>query len=278
MESTPRTTITLPKLSSCSASFRRKLLFRESLARSSLIVKVSSFASKLPIFHYQLSAGELRHIHKLRYWPLEDVLNDKYLLPKPEADVISSFLTPMLRLDPDRRAKASELSHHTWLDGIVVQGEIDQILAAERKEEERRQAEADAAMGASTVTVTAPPGANESPLTETTSILTGSGSGTQATSHTSDATSAEQSPGRAKKRERQEDEAARQAAYEADAMKPVDGVTSGADGNVSPVEHDSKRSRSRPLESEPGGLGLSGATSTSTVTGLSKAPKSGPGA
>ena len=86
-------------------------------------------------------AGELRHIQKLRFWPLGDVLHDKYLLPKEEADMIASFLNPMLRLNPDKRAKASELIHHAWLDGIVVQGEIDIIRRAEEEERRRRQAQ-----------------------------------------------------------------------------------------------------------------------------------------
>ncbi|TBU44950.1 kinase-like domain-containing protein [Dichomitus squalens] len=83
--------------------------------------------------------GELRHIQKLRFWPLDAVLHDKYLLPKEEADMIASFLTPMLRLNPDKRAKASELIHHAWLDGIVVQGEIDVIRRAEEEEARRRR-------------------------------------------------------------------------------------------------------------------------------------------
>lgn len=83
-------------------------------------------------------AGELRHIARLRYWPLEAVLHDKYLLPKEEADMISSFLTPMLRLHPDKRARASELIHHAWLDGVVVQGEIDVIRRAEDDERRRK--------------------------------------------------------------------------------------------------------------------------------------------
>ncbi|KAM5535771.1 hypothetical protein V8D89_010585 [Ganoderma adspersum] len=85
--------------------------------------------------------GELRHIQKLRFWPLESVLHDKYLLPKEEAELIASFLNPMLRLNPDKRAKASELIHHAWLDGVVVQGEIDTIRRAE-DEEARRKREA----------------------------------------------------------------------------------------------------------------------------------------
>ncbi|KAI0657078.1 kinase-like domain-containing protein [Cubamyces menziesii] len=84
--------------------------------------------------------GELRHIQKLRFWPLDAVLHDKYLLPKEEADMIASFLNPMLRLHPDKRAKASELIHHAWLDGIVVQGEIDIIRRAEEEERRKRHA------------------------------------------------------------------------------------------------------------------------------------------
>jgi len=41
---------------------------------------------------------QLEHIDKLRFWPLEAVLHDKYLFPKDEADAISAFLTPMLNL------------------------------------------------------------------------------------------------------------------------------------------------------------------------------------
>ena len=80
--------------------------------------------------------GELRHIHRLRFWPVESVLHDKYLLPRDDADLIGSFLTPMLRLDPEKRAAAGELIHHVWLDGIQTQGEIDAIRRAEVAERE----------------------------------------------------------------------------------------------------------------------------------------------
>ncbi|KAH7906553.1 kinase-like protein [Hygrophoropsis aurantiaca] len=85
--------------------------------------------------------GELRHINKLRFWPLESVLHDKYLFPTDEADAIARFLSPMLRLQPDRRAKASELVHHAWLDSVAVQGEIDVIRRAEEEEAARRRME-----------------------------------------------------------------------------------------------------------------------------------------
>ncbi|KAI0816025.1 hypothetical protein BC628DRAFT_1152954 [Trametes gibbosa] len=56
--------------------------------------------------------------------------------------MIASFLNPMLRLHPDKRAKASELTHHAWLDGIAVQGEIDVIRRAEDDEARRKRGEA----------------------------------------------------------------------------------------------------------------------------------------
>lgn len=86
-------------------------------------------------------SGELRHIQKLRFWPLSSVLLEKYLLPKEEAELISSFLNPMLRLHPEKRAKAGEMAHHAWLEGIVVQGELDVIRRAE-EEEHRKKSDA----------------------------------------------------------------------------------------------------------------------------------------
>jgi serine/threonine-protein kinase SRPK3 len=84
------------------------------------------------------SSGELRHIQKLRFWPLSSVLHEKYLLPKEEADLIASFLSPMLRLHPEKRTKAGEMTHHAWLDGIVVQGELDVIRRAEEEEQKKK--------------------------------------------------------------------------------------------------------------------------------------------
>lgn len=59
--------------------------------------------------------GELRHIHKLRMWPLQDVLHEKYLMPRVEADFLTDFLSKMLALDPLQRATAQEMAQHPWL-------------------------------------------------------------------------------------------------------------------------------------------------------------------
>lgn len=94
--------------------------------------------------------GELRHINKLRYWPLEDVLHDKYEFTREIAQTIASFLGPMLRLSPEKRAGAGELVHHRWLDGVVVQGEVDVIRRAE-DDEARRRSTASASPGPGSV-------------------------------------------------------------------------------------------------------------------------------
>lgn len=60
--------------------------------------------------------GELRNIHRLRYWALPEVLREKYHHPDAECQAIATFLTPMLELVPDKRANAGGMSGHHYLD------------------------------------------------------------------------------------------------------------------------------------------------------------------
>ncbi|KAF5369215.1 hypothetical protein D9757_010046 [Collybiopsis confluens] len=53
--------------------------------------------------------GDLRHISKLRFWPLGSVLSDKYLFPAPAAASLGGFLNPMLCSSPDKRAGARDM-------------------------------------------------------------------------------------------------------------------------------------------------------------------------
>ena len=157
--------------------------------------------------------GELRHIQKLRFWPLESVLHDKYLLPKDQADQISAFLTPMLRLHPDKRARASELVHHSWLDGVLVAGEVQLIRQAEEAELRRRQAAAQAA-----------------PAGQPESQGDGAAGGMIRTSLSAHGVSAESRARLVKAEERHLVEEA----SDADALKPVGDLLSGEEPPVSP--------------------------------------------
>ncbi|TIA89001.1 hypothetical protein E3P99_02291 [Wallemia hederae] len=71
--------------------------------------------------------AELRRIHKLRYWPLDRVLREKYLMTAEEANVLTSFLLPMLDLNPDTRVRPRDLLDHEWIRGIITDGEIEKI-------------------------------------------------------------------------------------------------------------------------------------------------------
>ncbi|KAF5369300.1 hypothetical protein D9758_002673 [Tetrapyrgos nigripes] len=154
--------------------------------------------------------GELRHIQKLRYWPLEAVLHDKYLFPRHSADALASFLCPMLRLHPDKRARASEMVHHNWLEGVVVQGEIDVLRRLEEEESRGRERQATSSRGSST----------SSPSTDRTRTPTRS----SITSNSTDATSPgpAKSTGSAGSRERSRKRLSGLTLSETDAMKPID--------------------------------------------------------
>lgn len=61
--------------------------------------------------------GELRHIKSLRYWPLAEVLLQKYHMHAIEAKSLASFLLPMLQLLPEDRISAKAALEHPWLRG-----------------------------------------------------------------------------------------------------------------------------------------------------------------
>lgn len=63
--------------------------------------------------------GELRNIHRLRHWALPDVLREKYHFSADEAKRIGDFLTPMLELEPAKRANAGGMSGSAFLEGSI---------------------------------------------------------------------------------------------------------------------------------------------------------------
>ncbi|KAH8907390.1 kinase-like protein [Coniochaeta sp. PMI_546] len=72
--------------------------------------------------------GELRNIHRLRHWALQDVLKEKYHFKEDMARQIADFLTPMLELVPEKRANAGGMAGHPFLEdtpgmkGVKIEG------------------------------------------------------------------------------------------------------------------------------------------------------------
>lgn len=60
--------------------------------------------------------SELKHIRRLDYFPLVEVLEEKYKMDSEDAEIISSFLEPMLRMDPNERANAKECLAHPFFE------------------------------------------------------------------------------------------------------------------------------------------------------------------
>ncbi|KAF8148093.1 hypothetical protein B0H34DRAFT_803208 [Crassisporium funariophilum] len=102
------------------------------------------------------NTSELRHINKLRYWPLESVLHDKYLFPKLDFDAagVGAWGSgrrrgcrrhPRLLPDPHapsppRQTRKSNRPHSSQLAGERrCPGEIDVIRRAEQDEAEKRK-------------------------------------------------------------------------------------------------------------------------------------------
>lgn len=58
--------------------------------------------------------GELRNIHELKYWSLEEVLRDKYRFSAKDAKEIAGFIVPVLTVDPNERATAKRCLENPW--------------------------------------------------------------------------------------------------------------------------------------------------------------------
>ncbi|RKP25180.1 kinase-like domain-containing protein [Syncephalis pseudoplumigaleata] len=74
--------------------------------------------------------GELRHIHRLRYWRLPDVLAEKYHYPRQKAELLASFLLPMLDLNHEKRASARTMLQHAWIASVSTPASATSAAAA----------------------------------------------------------------------------------------------------------------------------------------------------
>jgi serine/threonine-protein kinase SRPK3 len=59
--------------------------------------------------------GNLKHIKSLKFWPMQDVLCEKYHFAREDADAIADFIRPLLDFDPKTRATALDALRSEWL-------------------------------------------------------------------------------------------------------------------------------------------------------------------
>uniref|UniRef100_A0A0D6R1S7 non-specific serine/threonine protein kinase n=1 Tax=Araucaria cunninghamii TaxID=56994 RepID=A0A0D6R1S7_ARACU len=61
--------------------------------------------------------GDLKHIRRLRFWPLDRILVEKYKFSEKDADELAKFLIPLLDYAPEKRPTASQCLLHPWFKG-----------------------------------------------------------------------------------------------------------------------------------------------------------------
>lgn len=59
--------------------------------------------------------GDLKHIRRLRYWPLDRILVEKYKFSEKDADELAKFLSPLMDFAPEKRPTAAQCLLHPWL-------------------------------------------------------------------------------------------------------------------------------------------------------------------
>ncbi|KAI9915463.1 hypothetical protein PsorP6_008240 [Peronosclerospora sorghi] len=79
-------------------------------------------ASQRGLREFFTRKGELKRIRNLKFWSLEQVLIEKYHFLRHDAECLASFLTPMLRYEPSKRATAVECLAHPWLAHVDGEG------------------------------------------------------------------------------------------------------------------------------------------------------------
>ncbi|KQJ91378.1 SRSF protein kinase 1 [Brachypodium distachyon] len=60
--------------------------------------------------------GDLKRIRRLKFWPLERVLVERYNFTETDANGFADFLRPILDFTPENRPTAAECLKHAWLN------------------------------------------------------------------------------------------------------------------------------------------------------------------
>lgn len=62
--------------------------------------------------------GNLKHIKNLKFWPVQEVLKEKYHFSPKDAQAVADFMTPLLDFDPKTRTTALEALRSDWLKDV----------------------------------------------------------------------------------------------------------------------------------------------------------------
>ncbi|KAG8648622.1 hypothetical protein MANES_08G018200v8 [Manihot esculenta] len=93
--------------------------------------------------------GDLRHIRRLRFWPLNKVLMEKYEFNEKDAHEMTDFLVPILDFVPEKRPTAAQCLLHPWISSgprllepsmPSRQNEALEGPQSEKKEKDEREA------------------------------------------------------------------------------------------------------------------------------------------
>ena len=60
--------------------------------------------------------GDLKRIKRLKFWPLDRMLVEKYKFSEIEAKEFADFLRPILDFAPEKRPSAQQCLQHSWLN------------------------------------------------------------------------------------------------------------------------------------------------------------------
>ncbi|KAF9596707.1 hypothetical protein IFM89_012906 [Coptis chinensis] len=95
--------------------------------------------------------GDLRHIRRLRFWPLHKVLSEKYGFSEQDAVDMADFLVPILYFVPEKRPTTAQLLLHPWisagpriLEPAVPDRQIDVIDRCNSEKKKKDEHERDA--------------------------------------------------------------------------------------------------------------------------------------
>lgn len=96
----------------CSEDEDHLALMMETLGKMPRKIASSGTRSKDYFDRY----GDLKRVRRLKFWPLDRVLVERYSFSEPDAKGFADFLRPMLDFAPEDRPSAAQCLKHSWLN------------------------------------------------------------------------------------------------------------------------------------------------------------------